>query len=713
VSAAWTLLVEAPRDGVTLTCAVIDPATGDAYVGSTQGVLVRTAATGAVNHVKLKGERMLACAAGGGAVWFAGEEHLVRFDSGQARTTKLARRDFGIAAGQVTALHVEGDVLWVGMRAARSDSPLFRIEVGARRVMSYAGARNRFGAGVRGIARFGDRVWVLCDDAVVFPSDDGTVAPGEHASGSRSPWVGASALAKSMARLTDRGFLGASGGRLFGRDERELFVVSGPDSATAPWPPFVARMGAAAVAHPAGGLLVGTALGLIHCDGVAVIRHGGDPVVALLDGDPVRVLTPRALYALPGALSGGVPFAADLENHLHQLAKHALAHGTPEARCEALAVLVTSSEADDRALFLSAFDDPIPAVRVHACVLAEKHHVAEAHAKLTAMAAEPEPEIKLRAMLALVALGDTATFQGLVDTIRALPPAEAQKSLRELTRGGGEGSIAVLRPFVLDDRPVVRRSALLHLGKLGFPQNVLSVIAMLERSEAADRERGARMLASEAEPLAAYLLAAHMADGDAAVRRAAFEAFAQRVRRVGLPDEVRPAVARYLTAEIGRTGENSGALAALIELAEQVADDAGLGLLETALKHPDPRARRAGLAIIGKRRLREHAPFALAALRETDDHVRAAAVSALERLGDPRALAPLVALLQEPGVFLTDPVGGTGYRLVSRAIATIAGLSAPAEALAGNREAWLAWYQGTLLPALARFGLLGSTKRQG
>ena len=707
-----TVLVDGVKGDPRFTCATRDPATGDLYLGSEHGVVIVSG--GKTHHVKLKGEPMAAGGVGPDGIWFAGPEHLVRFESGKPRTHKLARRDFAIAAGDPTALLVREDALWLGIRALAGESPLYRVELAARRVTSYHGQRKLLSGTVRGLAVFGGRVCALTDTRLVVASEEGGVLSGTHlapdprAEGEQRRAAHESQAAGRARKLVDAPYLFHDGGGLIGRDSWGLFVMRAPEGPVLePWPAAVSLLGTCATRHR-GTWLVGTPLGLLAWDGRTLRRLGTRPVVALVsDGARTLVVGRGAVVALEGDLPDAPELDGDVAPALGALAAEACASGGTAARCTALEVLEERVPGDAAAtrLVLEALEAGAAAVRAAAIGVVQRRRVTAAQDALVRISEGTDASLRGRAIQALLALGDPRAAAKLVESLRELTAEEARRLIRDLTTASGRPAVDVLRPFVLDDRPVVRRSALLWLGKVGFPQPLLGAIAQLERHQPAEREKGARNLARLRDPLVVYLLAAHLQDASPAVRKAALASLGEVAVDMEIPEEAHALVGRALASAMEREPEDPEVCRAVVMLAERVGHAVPREMVERAIVHAAPEARRAAVQVVERQRRREMVPQLVECLRDFDGQVRGAAVDALGRLGDPRGLGPLEALLRDPLTFKQQLAGEAGHRAVSRAMARILSIDVPFAVEVGDHDAWAAWYRERVTPLLARFGV--------
>lgn len=692
------------------TCAARDEESGDLYLGSTYGVVIVSGKK--THHVKLQGEAMQACAAGPDGVWFAGPASLVRFEVGQARTHKLARSDFGIAAGAATALLTHGGRLWLGVRSASHEPVLYRLDVASRRIGSYP--RNPAVTVPRGLAVCAGQVHALTDIRLLTPEPEGTVMHTTlHLSGDQTPLIRESerdtALMAQARRLVDAPFLAHDGDGLVGRDSCGLFLTRslvGP--VEEPWPAPVALLGSCALRYR-GSWLIGTPLGLIWWDGAKARRLGTAPVVALIaDGWRVLVVGRTGVAALEGDLPESAPeLEADLAPALPLLASDAVRTGGSSARLAGLRMLAqfVPGDADATALVLESLDDSEVPMRLAAIDIVQKRHLTAGQDRVFAMLTDKHPNVRGRAIRALLTMGDPRAAANLVEALRELNAEEARGLIRDLTSSASAPSVDVLRPFVLDSRPVVRRSALLWLGKLGFPQPLLGAIAQLERHKTEDREKGARNLAQLRDPLVVYLLAAHLSDPAPSVRREALFALAEVSVELEVPEEAYGLVSRAMGRAMAQTPDDPQVCRAVVLLAEHVGHTVPRELVERAIRHAAPESRAAAVQAVEKQRRRDMLPELMACLHDPDVQVRGAAVEALGRMGDPRALSSLLDLLYDPLTFRHRMRGEDGNRAVTRAMARILAVDVPHEVEVGRHEVWAAWFRERILPLLERFGL--------
>lgn len=702
-------VVTRPKENVLFTCAARAPG-GELYLGSTHGVVIFSGDK--THHVKLKGEALTAGYAGVDGVWFAGADHLVQFDGG--RTHKLRRADFGIPPGPALALLARGGDLWLGLRAPAGESPLYRIEVAARRVNSHHAERKLFSGAVRGLALFGGGVCALTETRLVFAVGDALkwalLAP--DASAQPGPHVRRAApdepVVERARRLVDAAFLAPCGHGVVGRDGLGLFSMQRPEGPVEePWPAILSLLGTCAARHGSG-WLIGTPLGLVAWDGAAMRLVGDEPVIALLPGDASTLVVGRAGVAELAALPEDLPaFGADLSSVLVHLAGEACRGGGVTARCTALEVLeeFVPGDAAATALVLESLESSDPQVRFAAMSVVQKRRVAAAHTRLTQYSESADPILRGRAVQALLALGDRRAAALLVESLRELSPDEARRLIRDLTNASGRPAVDVLRPFVLDDRPAVRRSALLWLGKLGFPQPLLGAIAQLERHQPSEREKGARNLAALRDPVVVYLLATHLNDPALPVRRQALMSLAEVSVDLEVPPEAHALVVSALDAALTRDPDDPDVCRVVAQLSERVGHAVPGILVERAMTSRSPAARRAAVQLVERQHRRDLVPRIIECLKDPALEVRGAAVDTLGRLGDPRGLAPLHELLADARTYRVTLAGEPGHRAVARAMARILAVDVPLAVEVGDHEQWSSWYRERVTPLLARFGL--------
>lgn len=338
-----------------------------------------------------------------------------------------------------------------------------------------------------------------------------------------------------------------------------------------------------------------------------------------------------------------------------------------------------------RPYLYDALSDADVEVRARAAQAIGRRQLGDAAPRLVALTGDVEPRLRAAAAEALGRLGEALG-------------AQRGPALKALERALG------------DSEHEVRAQAVGALGRLGDKSQVAAIAARLDddQEHVAVREQAAQVLARIGDPRATIPLIGALGNGSREVRRAALEALGQlgderaaaamiRLLRGDQPDEVRGQAAQSL----GRLRSRS-AIAPLAELLDHGPDalraraaialgqiaakppasgaDAALAALIAALGRDETRAAaREALALAGP----AAATALIARLDEARGEELAAAVELCATLGDARATAPLVAVLESGRVAREKVVDALG------AIARAGGKSAlePLTALLGDGDA--------------------------
>jgi HEAT repeat protein len=301
---------------------------------------------------------------------------------------------------------------------------------------------------------------------------------------------------------------------------------------------------------------------------------------------------------------------------------------------------------------------------------------------LTEALSASAPELRTAAVEILGDVGDRAAVGPVTARLGDRDANTRVAAAEALGKIGGPGAIAALDAALAGEETAVRRAALDALGRLRAPP-CAARLAELARDRAL--RRGVLKLAGASdEPGAIALLAGALADPSRTVREAALAGVGQQRLRGAAggaleaalslvareaPDAVAAAAAAL---EDGDVAVRAGALAliaasgdarhapALARAAEDerlcaLAADAlaalgpGLGdALAADLGGLAPAARAAALSAMARLGDVRVLPELVAALASEDDAVRAPAIGALARLGDPAAAEALSALLEHP-----------------------------------------------------------------
>ncbi|MBM4318974.1 MAG: hypothetical protein FJ125_03220, partial [Deltaproteobacteria bacterium] len=370
----------------------------------------------------------------------------------------------------------------------------------------------------------------------------------------------------------------------------------------------------------------------------------------LLDPDfPVRVAAGRALAAAgqePQLEPTWIPYwlNADTWEPLVQLGPAAVpplaaSVGQPRKDWRLAAVRALSGIMAPAALppLLLALGDAAPEVRGAAALGLGRRRAPEALPGLLALLGDEACIVE--AAEALASLGD-ASFASLVEATTAGNLTLQRGAAMALGLGGRAEALEPLGRLALEGGgAAVRRAALQAIERLGLPADAVRprVAVPLQEALRADgddetRRIAARLLGRFGVRDAAAQLRQHLAETSSALRLACREALVELGEP---PDEALLAAAEDLAAERWSRLKEHGEAA--VELLLAVLATTGLDPLSVA-----SRVQAAGtLGEIRSPRCRQ--PL-VAALGDADVRVRAAAVRALGRLGDPALAEPLLAL---------------------------------------------------------------------
>lgn len=196
---------------------------------------------------------------------------------------------------------------------------------------------------------------------------------------------------------------------------------------------------------------------------------------------------------------------------------------------------------------------------------------------------------------------------------------------------------ADLRRLVTDDDPAVRRRAALAVGRVGLREGGEALTPLLADAEPDVRATAAFALGLLGQPAAEGALRAALADADPRVRGRAAEGLGLIAAIAGGAREQWVTSAEAVGAAFGGCGARLAPIAPDDEQTQAADVDA------------------CRLALLALARLRHFDSLAVVALGPDGTPVSAwwPVAYALQRIGDPRAAAPLQALLRSSGVYTT------------------------------------------------------------
>ena len=194
---------------------------------------------------------------------------------------------------------------------------------------------------------------------------------------------------------------------------------------------------------------------------------------------------------------------------------------------------------------------------------------------------------------------------------------------------------ADLRRLVADDMPVVRRRAALAVGRIGLPDGIVLLAPLLNDPDVDVRASAAFALGLTGDAGAAAALRAALADTDARVRGRVADALGLIAAQAGGPRETWAPAA----TAVGEAFAGCGAVIAPIAPDDEAPQSA--------------EAEACRLALLALVRLRHYDSLARVAVGPDGRPVSQwwPVAFALQRIGDPRAAAPLEWLLQSSGVY--------------------------------------------------------------
>lgn len=350
---------------------------------------------------------------------------------------------------------------------------------------------------------------------------------------------------------------------------------------------------------------------------------------------------------------------------------------------------------DKRAVepLLAALTDENPLVRKLAArtlgILGDKR----AFEPLVAALRDKDPTVGGAAANALAALGDKRAFEPLVAALRDKSPDVGGAAASALVDLDDKRAVEPLLAALTDETPSVRELAARTLGRLGEKRAVEPLIAALRDKDSAVGAAAATALGRLSDKRALDPLVAALRHEESTVRGAAADALAVLGdRRAGEPlfaalKDADPKVRTSALMALGILGDRR-AIEPLVAMLQDEKEGGRAALLLACFG--DTRALEpllwqtenncmAAMAVGGALTLIEPPPVeALITLLKQDNfNIRTMAASALSRVGDQRAVAPLIEVTEDERIPLWA-VGPLAAALVElddkRAVDSVAAL---------------------------------------
>jgi HEAT repeat protein len=283
---------------------------------------------------------------------------------------------------------------------------------------------------------------------------------------------------------------------------------------------------------------------------------------------------------------------------------------------------------------------------------------------------DEDPEVRARACEALARIGDASSVKYLFDALADTSPRVTHAATSAILAIGSSETEKLALEAARATRPTIRRHAIRVIGAFGYPSAFDVLRAAIGESDRRIAELAITGLGSIDDPRIDPLLTELAGSKEDALRAAVMRAAglrsgeaAVRVLMRGLSDPA-PWVRYYAAQGLGRIGDEAGPDASklLIERLRDPAPHVRVAVIEALAKlrtqeawdavvraatSRDADERRAGLVGVGLHRREGSASILVEAARSDDPATRLVAISALAHYNEPEALATLEAALRD------------------------------------------------------------------
>ena len=399
-----------------LRCACRDRATGALWLGADRGALCWYPERGEWRHLRLDDQPVRACGAGPQGAWLVAGGWLTQPDRHGAGLRRHRLQEAMGRPVEVDGLAADRGGIWMVVRSVDGLVPsLLRLPYHPPAFQRFHPRLVYAGGRVIAVAGDGERAWALGLRFVVELDENSVIRAG-NAIGPDEPMLPRFCAEPAPAAATPEeelfGVLGELGANrwlrahprgLVGRNDTGLFCM--PHGGQASCPQLPGRLDLFATDWLAVGaaMLVGTPVGLYVAErGRVRVLAPGQPVLALLDGDPPIAVTRDAVHVLtPEVLARAPEVAPDPAGFARELVRRAPDDLSPPRRALVARLIGLIGRADDLVLLVQLLEDPAAEVRAAACTALGRLSPPGAPALLARMMADPATPVQAAASAAL------------------------------------------------------------------------------------------------------------------------------------------------------------------------------------------------------------------------------------------------------------------------------------------------------------------------
>ena len=301
---------------------------------------------------------------------------------------------------------------------------------------------------------------------------------------------------------------------------------------------------------------------------------------------------------------------------------------------EALQVLVSAREPRAVAPLIAS----LKSSRVELRLLAAEHlgnfQGTEVAKALAAMLEDDQGQVRIVAARSLGAVRDASAVDGLVAALKDKEPKVRTQAAAALGRIGDRRALDALIAAAGDEDPRVGEAAVWALGALRDPGAVEPLIRALRSGQPLVRARAAEILGTTNDARAVEPLVEALSDEDRQVRACA----ARGLGTMGDPRTVEPLIKAL-------DDDEEWVRVSAVEALGRIDDPRVVEPLAKALSDEDKEVRARAARTLGKIKDSRAVVPLIGALADDEQDVQDEAIRALGEIGDPRAVQPIIGVL--------------------------------------------------------------------